>query len=1023
MRLGNLCKRACTISLGFHYLCTEFSSIFRAGIRYKGKKICELPIIGRKYGWTGLAALFLFLQALLWGGCGRMRLSERSPLAANAEPVPEAVAADSAAFSHEERYEGPIEAVDSLLRGDVVVTADSVAADSIPSDHLEILPDTAFVPLDSLLLPADSTMFADSLADPGMRLDSLGRRDYGPQFLDDILTETHRDSMVFNVRTNKVYTYGQAEVVYQQQTFKNVDYMEVDLTTKDVIARGVPDSTGTLSRPTLVDNGHEYDLNNIDYNLNTHKAKIRGVWTTEGDDGILRAAAIKKQPDNSLNIIRGTYTTCDEDNPHYQIRLLRAKSILGQKTIFQWAILEIEQVPIPFPAVPFGFFPMNDKRSSGFIMPSFGEENARGFYLRDIGYQYAPNDYMSMRLLSSFYTLGSWEARLENSYRVRYKFSGNVNLNYASNKFGDRGSADYNDSKTYRINWRHQQDPKSGINFSASVDFSSSQNNRYNPGTINDFANNQANSSISYQKSWAGTPFALSVAATHSQNNRDSTYTFNLPNLSFNVNTFYPFKFKNRRPGPARWYEKISTRYGATFQNSVASVKEYNLFKPVMFEQMETSMKHNVQANASFALFDNININPSFSYSEEWNTRRVERRWDPELGRQVLDSVRGFNRGYQYSGSVNATTTVYGMFDFSRNPYSKIQAIRHTITPTFGFSFRPNFGKPFYGLYEWVQGNAAGDYQHYSPYRGAGSNTAQAAITFSLSQTLEAKVLSDRDSTGMSKIKIIDDFSISGISYNFLLDSMRLSTFIPVRFRSTLIKGFNIDLSTNVGITAVDKTGRPIDHYFWERGSASAGAGKAAIRIENLRTSFNWSHSWGGGSSGGETGMAQANTDVTNPAIPGMYDAVNPYDDPNMDGTETEAQRQEAIAAYRSLLSSQYYDFSMPLTVGFNASISYTNNGITKKITPTLSFNANVNLTPKWGITMTSGYDFNRKQLIPTTSFTLARDLHCMQMNFNWIPIGPMKSYNFHISVKSNILRDLKYEKSGNRFDELFYDR
>lgn len=950
-------------------------------------------------------ALLFFLQGLLWGGCGRMNFPGRSRTADKTvvQPADSAGMAPAASI-YEGLSEEQIEAIDSLDDGKLVVMADSlIGADSLSADSLDILPDSL------------SLALTDSLSRPdSIRYDSLGRRLYGDPFIDDIVTSTNKDSLVYDVRSGVIHFYKDVHIIMedQQAELKNSDFVEIDMETKMIYAHGITDTVGTYSRPTFVDAGHEYDMDSITYNINSGKMKIRGVWTTEGD-GFLRGAAIKKMPDNSFNIIKGTYTTCDDPHPHYEIRLARGKTIPGQKTIFQYAYLVIEDVPIPFLALPFGFFPMNDQRSSGFIMPSFGEEYVKGFYLRDIGYQYSPNDYLSARLLGSFYTLGSWEANLQANYRLRYKFDGSLNFKYADNKFGDRGSADYHDTKTYSIQWSHRQDSKfkPGQVFSASVNFTSSQANKYAPGSVNDFAQNQTNSSISFSKNWAGTPFSLSASVQHSQINRDTTVSFTMPSLSFNMSRINPFKFKNRRPGPERWYEKISMSYSGSLTNQVSGVKEYNLFKPDMFKQLETGMSHNIPVNASFTLFNYINITPNLTYREDWNTRRYERRWDEQEQRQVTDTVWGFNRVYQYSGSVGANTTIYGMYEFT-NPRSKIAALRHTLTPNIGFSFRPDFGKDTYGFYQWTQANGAGDYDYYSPYRNAPGRGAQASMSFSLSQTLEAKVRSDRDSTGMKKVKIIDDFSFS-FNYNFLADSLKLSPSIPVNFRSTIINGFNINLSTSFGITDVDANGRPIDRYFWESGS------RGMPRLERLGTSFNWSKSFGEGA----PNARNTGSNITDPNS--MYN--NPYDpyynDAPVGSEEEEQQRQANLHAYRNLLTSQYYDFSVPLNLNFSYSINYANNGVKKTITQTASFGASINLTPKWGLTVNSGYDFEAKRLIPTSRLVLTRDLHCMQMEFSWVPLGPMKSWNFRINITSNILKDLKYEKSGSRYDELLYDR
>jgi lipopolysaccharide assembly outer membrane protein LptD (OstA) len=932
-------------------------------------------------------------------------------------------ASDSALHFPDSLYQGlPPQEVDTLIAeedsgalvvvADELIAPDSLSVDSLAVDSLSV--DSLAVSVDSLAMSVDS-MALDSLSAEGeMLYDSLGRRYYGEPFIDDIVTSSNTDSLVYDVKTRKIRLYKEVNINMQDQQaeLKNSDFVEIDMASNMIYAQGATDSVGLYSRPTFVDKGHEYDMDSISYNLQSQKMKIRGVWTTEGE-GFLRAAAIKKMPDNSLNLAFGDYTTCDAEHPHFVIRMNRGKTIPGQKTIFQYAYLEIENVPIPFLAIPFGFFPMNSEKSSGFIMPSFGEENVKGFYLRDIGYQYAPNDYMNLKLLGSVYTLGSWEGSLQSQYRLRYKFDGSFNFRFSDNKFGDKGSDDFHDTKTYSIQWQHRQDPKSGINFSASVNFTSSQANKYAPGSISDFAQNQTNSSISYSKNWAGTPFSMSASIQHSQINRDTTVSFTLPSLSFNMSRINPFKFKNRKPGPERWYEKIALSYSGSLSNQVSGVKEYNLFKPEMFRQLETSMSHNLPVSASFTLFNYINITPNISYREDWNTRRYERRWDAHEQRQVTDTVFGFNRVYQYSGSVSANTTIYGLS--KARPGALITQMRHTLTPNVSFSLRPDFGKEKYGFYKWVQSNAAGDYTSYSPYRGAPGRGAQASMNFSLSQTLEAKVRSKTDSVGTKKVKIIDNFSFS-FNYNFLADSLKLSPSIPVTFRSTLFPGFNINLTTSLGITDVDANGRPINRYFWQNSS-----GTGLPRIERLGTSFNKSFSFGKG----DPNARNTNSNITDPnnLYNSTYDPMNPFNDPTLAQLEDDEQQQENLMAYRNLLTSQYYDFSVPLNLNFSYSINYTNNGVRKQITQTASFGASVNLTPKWGITINSGFDFVAKRIIPTTSFNLTRDLHCMQMDFNWIPLGPMKSWNFRINVKANMLKDLKYEKSGSRYDELLFDR
>ena len=887
----------------------------------------------------------------------------------------------------------PVDSTNLATVGDILATVpDSLQRDSLPHpDSLALRPDSLAV------------VQADSLS-----ADSVKQHKYGKPFLDEIISGKNADSLIYDVQSRQIHAYNQVEILYLDKKLQ-ADYVLMGMDDKMVKAHGVPDSTGALTRSMFSDAGHEYDIvDSILYNLDTGKARIKGVWTTEGE-GFLTGTLVKKMPDNSINIAYGTYTTCDAEHPHYYIRMTRAKTMPGKKTIFGYTYMVIEDVPIPFPGLPFGFFPMNSERSSGFIMPSVGEEYVKGFYLRDGGYYFAPNDYIDMSLIGGVYTKGSWEAKFNSRYRKRYRYNGGISLAYSNSKFGDQGSADWSDQKTYSVAWTHSQDPKfkPGQTFSANVNFSSSQHNKYAPGSINDYATNQTNSSVAFSRNWAGTPFSLTASMRHSQINKDTVVTLDFPNFTFSMSRVTPFKFKNRKAGPERWYEKIALSYNTTFTNGVSRVKEYDLFKKPMFDQMETSMTHSVPVSASFTMFGYINITPSLSYSENWNAKKTVQQWDAQSEKVVTEKVRGFHRVYNYSGSVSANTTLFGMYD-AFGPFSKIQAVRHTINPSVSFSFRPDFGKEKYGFWYPYQTDASGTIGYYSPYVGAPGRGSAASINFTLKQTLEAKVRSDKDSTGVRKIKIIDDLTIGSISYNFIADSFKWSSSVPVTLRSTLIKGFNLNLSTSFGMYAYED-GKMVDKLLIAQGKFP--------RLERLGTSFNWSKQFGKG----DANAMNTGSNITDPnaMYANPFDPTNPFADPVIEEMD-EQDRQEQVNAYRHLLTSQYYDFSVPLNVNFSYSINYANTGVKKTITQTLSFGGSMNLTPKWGITFNSGYDFQAKKLISTTNFTLSRDLHCMQMHFTWSPIGYMRSWNFLISIKANILRDLKYEKSGSRYDSMY---
>ncbi|MBQ5860623.1 MAG: LPS-assembly protein LptD, partial [Alistipes sp.] len=510
--------------------------------------------------------------------------------------------------------------------------------------------------------------------------------------------------------------------------------------------------------------------------------------------------AVKKMEDNTINIGDGMYTTCDQtDHPHFYYWMSKAKVKTGKngKVIMGPGHLVIEDVHIPFLGLPEGFFPLSSGPKSGILMPSYGEEARRGFYMRDLGYYFTINQFMDLTLTGGFYTLGSWEARATSRYIKRYKYSGNFDLNYSSIRTGDKGDPDFIKQNTYRIQWTHSQDPKAnpGSTFSASVNLSSSGYSRYSATTLNDMLATQTNSSISYSKNWAGTPFSLSMNMAVSQNSQTQAISATLPNVSFNVSKFFPLKRKVKM-GTDRWYEKISMSFSTKMTNSI-STKEGEVFKRETFNSMRNGIQHSIPVQASFTLFNHLNITPNVNYTERWYFKKVERQWNPETNKvDVLDPEYGFYRLYNYNSGVSMSTTLYGMWQVKEKYKDfKLQAIRHTISPQMSFSYTPNFGNQKYGYFQTIQSDSTGKTMTYSPFSenayGTPTSGQNMSLSFSLSQSLEVKVKSDRDTTGVKKIKIIDDLSISG-SYNFLADSMKLST-LSIGLRSTLSKKFGIN--------------------------------------------------------------------------------------------------------------------------------------------------------------------------------------------------------------------------------------
>ena len=853
---------------------------------------------------------------------------------------------------------------------------------------------------DAPAVPRD-TPAADTLAADTMQRDTARKPRKATGFLDGAIEGKSTDSLVYDVRNKLVYVYNEGDVTYQNSNLK-ADFMRIDMTDKTVFAYGKPDSLdgkAIVTKPEFSDGSASYQMDTITYNFATEKAKIKGVATQQGD-GWLVGGSVKKMPDNTINIQDGMYTTCDEtDHPHFYLAMTKAKVQPGKKVITGPAYLVMEDVPIYFLGIPYGFFPINMGPKSGLLMPSYGEDGTRGFFLRDLGYYITLGDYADLAVRGGFYTLGSWEASAASRYIKRYKYSGSFNIQYSNIKTGEKGEPDYLKQSNFRVQWTHSQDAKAnpGSTFSASVNFATSGYNRYSANTLNDILSTQTNSSISYSKSWTGTPFSLSANMAISQNSSNQSISLTLPTVVFNVSRIYPFKRKEKT-GKDRWYEKISMQYTGKMTNSVTTT-ESEIFTKKTLENMKNGIEHSIPVSASFNVFNYINLSPSFNYNEKWFFKKVEYEWNPMTNKvDTMANEYGFYRLYNYSMSVSASTTVYGMYDFTKKKRDrKIQAIRHVLTPSIGFSYTPDFGDFKYGYYKSLQRDSLGTTQTYSPYAvnaySVPSSGRNMSMNFSLSQNLEMKVLSKRDTSGVKKIKLIDELRISG-SYNFLADSMRLST-IPISFRTTLFGNFGINLSATLDPYRLTPDGKRINKLFFPGRIVSTGWSFGYTfksRDDRSQTAIN---------------------DIT--SIPPEY--MNPFYDPY--GTMDPVLRRQYMA-------QTYYDFSLPWNFGFNYTVNYsitTGNyppkGYKKNVTQTVGFNGSLNLTPKMGITFQGGYDIKANRLT-TSSVSITRDLHCWQMSFSWIPFGTYRSWSFNIGVKAASLSDLKYDKSQSMYENMY---
>ncbi len=891
--------------------------------------------------------------------------------------------------------------LDVVAQVDSLATSDTLLVESVLSEISDSLslPSRSRGLLDDAMQrgDADSLSNVDTMSMASMfskMRDSLPPQPRPRGMLDDVMRGSNTDSLIYSVADSKIYAYTNGVVSYQDKTLK-ADNMHIDLELSEVLAYGreVDSLNGLYDvvQPEFIDGGSSYKIDTIIYNIKSERAKIKGVATQEGD-GWLVGNHVKKMEDNTINLLGGKYTTCDHlDHPHFYLSMSKAKVIPGNKVVTGGAHLVIEDVHIPFLGIPEGFFPLSAGPKSGLLMPSYGEESVKGFFLKDLGYYFVVNDHVDLTLLTGIYSLGSWEASTASRYVKNYKYSGNTSLYYSAVKTGDKGEADYIQQNTFKVVWSHTQDPKAnpGTSFSASVNLTSSGYTKYSATTLDDILATQTNSSISYSKSWSGTPFSLSSSLSVSQNSQSETISVTFPTMVFNVSRFYPLKSKTQI-GDSKWYENISMTYTGQLTNSV-STTEAELFTQETLNNMKNGISHSVPVSASFTAFNYLNITPSISYAEKWYFKREMQEWD-DLTNEIITLAPeyGFYRLYNYSTSLSSSTTLYGMYQATK-PTNPIQAIRHTMAPTFGFSFAPDFSRQQYGYYQTVQSDSLGTTKTYSPYSnnayGVPSSGRSLSMNFGLSQTLEMKVLSKQDTSGVRKISLIDNVSISG-SYNFLADSMRLST-IPLSIRTTLFNNFALSLSATLDPYRVTPQGVRYDKLFFPGRITSTG----------------WSF--------GYTFKSKDNN-VSNANTLG-FPSTNPYLDANM-----------SPELRRAYMTSCYYDFSVPWNFGFNYAVnygvSYLDNGTTgyePNITQSVTFNGSATLTSKTSISFTSGYDIANRDFT-TTSVSISRDLHCWQMSMSWIPFGYYRSWSFNIGVKAASLADLKYDKSQSMYDSWY---
>jgi hypothetical protein len=830
---------------------------------------------------------------------------------------------------------------------------------------------------------------ADSLVSDSLAADSAQK-----VVIEGPIDYVAEDSIVVSFDGQKVYLYNNAKITYQDIVL-TANYMILDLETKEIYAEGTRDSTETLvGKPVFEQGSERFESKTLRYNFQTQKGIITEVVTEQGD-GFVHSALTKKISKDEFVLKDGKYTTCDAENPHFYLHLSRAKVISNKKIITGPAYMVLEDFPIYFPVLPFGYFPNSPKYSSGILMPAYGEEGNRGFFLRDGGYYWAANDYFDLAVRGDIYSRGSWATKLHTNYRVRYRFNGGFDFRYAVSVYGQKGLDTYTRSPQFQVMWTHSQDNKANPNrtFSASVNFSTSgydkQNSYY---SAESYLRTQKSSSISYTKRWENTPFNLSANFRHSQNSTDSTITLSLPELTFSISKFYPFKFKNRK-GPPKWYENFGLNYSANMRNTITA-KEKEILKKNILTDWQNGIQHNIPISLpNFNLFNHFNMSPSFSYSEKWYFSHIEKNYFPDqifrdrngvFSHVKTDTIPGLKRSYQYSYSLSASTNIYGMF-IPRNPKSRIKGIRHKISPSLSFSYNPDFGNPKFGFWKQVQKDTTGAMEYYTIFDGGiygyAGRGAAGMVSFNVTNNVEMKIKDLADTTGTSKYKkvnLIDNLSF-GTSYNLIADSLNLS---PVSFRGrTTVKGVGINFGTTLNPYMADKNGYTINKYMWNNSHGLAKLG----RLVNANLSFGMQFN----SKKGEKETEKAKEAIeTEKVLPGDY--------------------------------TDYVDFNVPWDFGFDYSFNYMRSNPYEKarFTQTINLRGSVSLTPKWKINMNTNFDIMARQF-SYTSFSVFRDLHCWEMSLNFVPFGRMKSYSFTLNARTSILKDLKITKQRSFYDNM----
>lgn len=830
--------------------------------------------------------------------------------------------------------------------------------DSLYISHSLLLNDT---------IAPDSTIFInDSLA-----VDSVDVEE--DSFLDAPIFYDARDSAVYDAINEKVLLYGAAVVKYEDIELE-ADYIEYSFAENMVYASGVEDSTGTIvGKPKFRDGDQEFEPLSLSYNFKTKKGYIEEVVTQDGEF-YLHAQQTKRQQNEWVHLRNGKFTTCDKPNPHYHFHLTKAIVIPDDKVVSGPVIMKIRKVPTPL-ALPFGFFPNKRTSSHGILIPAYGNGGDLGYFFRDAGYYIPIGNWADTKILGDIYTRGSWTARNITSYRRRYKYNGGFNVSYSVLKRGLTELPSYTESREFFVRWQHTQDQKArpGVSFSAAVNAGSRNNFTNNINSSQqDYLTNTFQSNIRWSKSWSGKPYNLSVNMRHTQNSQTRNVDFTLPAVAFTVSRFYPLANLGQSAGKKKWYEMVGVNYSANFDNRLtAKDNEVNFQNfDYLSSKFRNGIRHTANINTSIKA-GYVAINPSINITDRWYFDYLQLGLDEDL-QQVRDTISGFRNAPDISMSVNANTKIYGTFITSRT--GAIRAVRHVLTPSVGFSFRPDMGTDEFGYY-----GDGGTLINYNPYSigiyGVPNSTQSGAVTFGILNNIEAKVRDKDSDSGSRKLVLIDNFRINS-AYDLFRDSLNFSNFQMSAF-TNLWENLSLNYNASYNPYDRDSLGRSIDQFLYDTQGKLARLTNASLAVNmNLRSSR-------------RTGNRNTN---------------------NVTDEELEVVENNP---------GEFVDFTMPWNL--NIAYSLRLNKIfdretqrdTNRVTQSVLFNGDITLFKNWKVGVNSGYDFVAKELTPTT-INLYWDLHCWEFTASYIPFGIRQSYSLQLNIKSSTLKDLKLQRRRN---------